>query len=218
MFTLWCCLSISISVVRVRVCLTTVVVFVFIISTNFAGFTRVFFAFELTSWCAVVIFFPQWWHVGLVFSGFAWVACCVAVFIYSSSGAFRPFSNYSSWRSDTFRSSVSFFKCAWFIDFFRCRSILTYMNCPQISRASTPKWSIASFWCSSRKSINLWLAVLKTSSLILCFAVAIDWGFRYFLRNTVRISTKFSGCRCFWTLAARHHSWRSEKNLFRLLL
>ena len=43
-----------------------------------------------------------------------------------------------------------------------------------------------------KKLINFWFAGLKTSCWILCFAVAIDWGFIYFPRNTVRISARFS--------------------------
>ena len=43
-----------------------------------------------------------------------------------------------------------------------------------------------------QKSINFWFTGLNTSCWNLCFAVAIDWGFTYFLRNTVRISARFS--------------------------
>ena len=43
-----------------------------------------------------------------------------------------------------------------------------------------------------KKSNNFWFTGLKTSCWKLCFAVAIDWGFFYFLRNTVRISPIFS--------------------------
>ena len=81
---------------------------------------------------------------------------------------------------------------AWFIDFFRCGGILAYMNCSMIAWASTPNAPFANFWSSSKKSINFWFGGLNTSCWNMCFAVAIDWGFTYFLRNTVRISPKFS--------------------------
>ena len=61
-----------------------------------------------------------------------------------------------------------------------------------IAWAATPNASFASFWSSSRKSINFWFAGLKASRWNSCFAVAIDWSFTYFLRNTVKICATFS--------------------------
>ena len=66
------------------------------------------------------------------------------------------------------------------------------MNCSMMAWAAIPNASLASFWSSSRKSTSFWLAGLKTSFWNLCFAVAIDCGFTYFLRKTARISPRFS--------------------------
>ena len=70
--------------------------------------------------------------------------------------------------------------------------LLAYMSCSMITWAATPNECFASFWSSSRKYNNFGFAGLKTSLWKLCFAVAVDWGFTYFLRNTVRIFSKFS--------------------------
>ena len=83
-------------------------------------------------------------------------------------------------------------KWAWFNDLFRCGGFLAYMNCSLMAWAAFPNASLASFWSSSRKSTNFWFAGLKTSFWNLCFAVAIDWIFTYFLRKTARISPRFS--------------------------
>ena len=50
----------------------------------------------------------------------------------------------------------------------------------------------------------------------LCFVVAIDWGFTYFLSNTVGISPNFSllGWCCFWMFVAHQHAWESGSNFF----
>ena len=163
------------------------------------------------------------WHVKLGFSEFCCAACCVTVFICSSSGASKPFSSNSLPRCDTICSYVPFSKCAWLIDFFRWGGLLVYMNCSMIAWAATPSASFASFWSSSKKSINFWFAGLKTSRWNLCFAVAIDWGFTYFLRNTVRISPNFSlkspwGWCCLWMFVEHHHAWENESSSFCFLL
>ena len=152
----------------------------------------VFFSFQLTAVVSVVIWLftvvASWFGF---FFGFCCVACCVTVFICSSSGASKPFSFNSLSKCDTICSYVPFSKCAWLIDFFRWGGILAYMNCSIIAWVATPNASFANFWSSSRKSINFWFAGLKTSRWKLCFVVAIDWGFTYFLRNTVKVSPKF---------------------------
>ena len=58
--------------------------------------------------------------------------------------------------------------------------------------AAVPNACMASFWCSSRITNNFRFAGLKRSFWNLCFAVAIDCGFKYFVRKTARISPKFS--------------------------
>ena len=103
-------------------------------------------------------------------------------------------SSYSLSRCVTNCSYVPFSKLAWFIDFFRCGGILAYMNWSMIAWAATPNASSANFCSSSKKSIKFWFAGLKTTCWELCLAVALDWGFTYFLRNTVRMSARFSRC------------------------
>ena len=76
--------------------------------------------------------------------------------------------------------------------FFQVGDILAFMYCSMIVWAAAPNASFASFWSSSRKPINFWFAGLKTSRWNLGFAVAIEWGFTYFLRKTVWNSPKFS--------------------------
>ena len=162
--------------------------------------------------------FLQWWEVGLGFSGFWCVTCCVTVFICSSSGAFKPFSSKSLSRYDTIKLHVQFSKGAWFIDFFRWGGILAYLNCSMIAWATASSASFASFWSSSRKSIDLWFAGLKTIRWSLCFAAAIYWGFTYFLRNTVNF---FPGCLCwgYWCLwMFVVHVWGSGSSVFCILL
>ena len=66
------------------------------------------------------------------------------------------------------------------------------MNCSLIAWAATPNASLAGFWSSAKKPINFCFAELKTIRWVLCVDVAIDWSFAYFLRNTVRVSAKFS--------------------------
>ena len=88
-----------------------------------------------------------------------------------------------------------------------------------VAWVATPNASFANFWNSSRKSINFWFAGLKTSRWNLCFVVAIDWGFMYFLRNTVKISPKFSrwGWWCFWRFVVQLQARESGRSLFCLL-
>ena len=76
--------------------------------------------------------FLQWWHVGLGFSGFHFVACCVTVFICNSSGVSKPFRSNSFSRCETICSKVHFSKCACIVDFSRCGGILAWMNCSMI--------------------------------------------------------------------------------------
>ena len=59
------------------------------------------------------------------------------------------------------------------------------------------------FWNSSRKSTNFWFAGLKTIFWNLCFAVANDWFFTFFLQKTARVSprTLRIGLLGFWKSA-----------------
>ena len=66
------------------------------------------------------------------------------------------------------------------------------MNFSMIAWPATPNASFASFWSSSRKSINFWFVGLKFSRWNLCFAVAIDWSFTFYLQNTDRFPPRFS--------------------------
>ena len=175
----------------VGVCLTTIIIVV-IAGTVRHNLGWVFFSFELTALVSIVTWFLQCCQVGWGFSGFCCLACCVRVFICSSSWASKPFNSKSPSRCDTISSYVPFSKCAWLIDFFMWGGILAYMNCSMIAWAATPIASFASFRSLSRKSINFWFAGLKASRWSLCFAVAIDWGFTHFLRNTGKISATFS--------------------------
>ena len=146
-------------------------------------------------------------------------ACCVTVFMGISSGASKPFNSNSLSRCDTICSYVPFSECAWLIEFFRWGGILALMNCSMIACAATPNASFANFWSSSKKSIKLWFAGLKTCRWNLCFAVAIDWGFTYFLWNTVRISPKFSllGLVMFLKVLEHHRAWEIGSSLSCLL-
>ena len=147
------------------------------------------------------------------------MACCVTVFFWSSYGASKPFSSKSLSRCDTFCSYVPFCKCVWFIDFLRCGGFSAFMNCSMIAWAATPNASFASFWSSSRKSINFCFAALKTSRWNLCFTVAIDWGSTFFLGNTVRLPNSLRwGWWRFGRFAVHHHAWGSGSNLFCVLL
>ena len=91
------------------------------------------------------------------------------------------------------------------------------MSCSMIAWAAVPIASLASFCSSARKSTNFWFAGLKTSFWNLYFAVAIDWGFTYFLRKTARISPKFSriGPLIFFeNFVARLPSWENGSSWF----
>ena len=135
-------------------------------------------------------FFLQWWHVGLRVSAFLFAVLWLTVFICSSSGASKSFSSNSLYRCVTTCSYVPFSKLAWYIDFFRFGGFLAYVNCSMMAWAAISNASLVSFWSWSRKSTNFWFAGLRMSFWNLCFAVAIDWGFTYFLRKTARISPK----------------------------
>ena len=125
-------------IVGVRVYLTSVIVVVVIAGTIPVVFGLVFLSFGLTSLVSVVSWFFQWWHTGLRFSGLCCVACCVTVFICSSSGDFQPFSSNSFSSCDTIIWYVPISKCAWLIGFFKWGSILAYMIYSLIAWATTP--------------------------------------------------------------------------------
>ena len=127
-----------------------------------------------------------------VFLGFCCVACCVTVFICISSGPFKMYTPNSLSRCDTIRLYVPFSKCTWLFNFFRWRVILAYMICSRLAWAATPNAYSASFCSSSRKSFKICFTGLNPSRWNLCFAVSIERGLTYLLRNTVRISHKFS--------------------------
>ena len=55
-----------------------------------------------------------------------------------------------------------------------------------VAWAATPNASFASLWSSFRNSNYFWFAGLETIRWNLFFAIAIDCGFTYFLRNTVK--------------------------------
>ena len=162
--------------VTVFVSRTVLIIFSFLISLFFQQSTLI----SVLSW------FLQWWHVGLGLSAFVFAVLWLTVFICSSSGACKPFSSNCFSRCVTICSILPFSKWAWFIDFFGCGGILAYMSCSMMAWAAIPNASSASFWSSPRKSTN------TTSFWNLCFAVAFDWGFTYFLRKTARISPSFS--------------------------
>ena len=145
---------------------------------------------------------------------------CVTVFIWVSSGDSKLFGSDFLKRCVTICTYVPFYMWAWFIKFFRCGSILAYLNCSIIARATTPNASIENFWSPSKKLIKFWFAGLNTSCWNLCFPVAIDWGFTYFLRNTVKNSTRFSPFHLLMFLNIRSASprMREWKSLFCLLL
>ena len=173
--------------------------------------------FSFVSWRHGFWYWPgflQWWQAGLCFSGFGFVACCVTVFVFSSSGAFKPFSSNSFSMCVTLCSLVLFSKWAWFMVFYMCGGILADMNCSLIAWAATPKAFFASFWSSSRKSYEFWFAGLKSSCWTLYSSVALDWGFTHFLRNTFQISPTLSP---FWLLVFLN-VWERENSSFCLLL
>ena len=87
------------------------------------------------------------------------------------------------------------FNWAWFIDRSRCDGVLTYMKCSTMMWAAFAKALLTCLWRSWRRSNNFWFAPLKKSSWKLCFAVALYWGFKYFLRKTARTSPRFSRIR-----------------------
>ena len=88
----------------------------------------------LTAILLVWAFRKPSWQVGLGFSEFCCVGCCVTMFIGNSSVASKPFKSNSFSRGDTICSYVPFSKCAWLIDCFKWgRGILEYMNCSMIS-------------------------------------------------------------------------------------
>ena len=90
-------------IVGVRVYLTTVVVVVPLAGTIRIGLGLVFLSIEMTvKTISVKTWFFQWWKIGLSFSGFCCVACCVTVFIFSSFGASKPISCNSFSRCDTY--------------------------------------------------------------------------------------------------------------------
>ena len=84
---------VCVGIVGLRVCLTITIINVVIVSTIRVISGWVFFSFELTALIPIVTWFLQWWQVGLGFSEFCCVACCVTVFICISSGASKPFSS-----------------------------------------------------------------------------------------------------------------------------
>ena len=155
-------------------------------------------------------------HVGLRLSASVFAGCCFTAFICSSSGASKPFTSNPFSRCVTICLNVPFSKWAWFIDFFRCDVVLAYMNCSMMTWAAIPNASSASFWSSSRKSTNFCFAGLKTNFWNLCFAVAIDWGFTYFLRKTARVSPKVSRVRLllFWKVCSASPSWENGNSWF----
>ena len=110
-FVVWgvCIIGVAINgafvVVGVGVCSTTEIITIFIVTgTIFVGVSLVSLFLELTTMTLVVAWILQWQHVGLAFSGFGFVACCVTVFIFISSGTSQPFSSKSFSRRDTFGS------------------------------------------------------------------------------------------------------------------
>ena len=177
-------------IVGVRFCLISIIVVIFgpirVISS------LVVFSFELTALVPIVTWLSA--MVASWFGLFGVLLCCLlrhSVYFHFIRG-FQRFSSNSFSRCDAICSYVPFSNCAWLIDFFRWRDIFAYNNCSMIAWAATPNASFDSFSSSFRKSIILCFAGLKTSCWNLCFAAAIDWGFTYFLRNTVGISPKFS--------------------------
>ena len=106
-------------IVGVRVCLRTTIVIVVIVGTIRVISGWVSFSFELTPLVSLVSWFLQWWKVGLGFSEFSCVGCCVTFFICKLLGAFKPFNSISFSRCDPICSYVPFSKCAWLVDLFR---------------------------------------------------------------------------------------------------
>ena len=64
---------------------------------------------------------------------------------------------------DTKCSLMPFSNWVRLIDFCRWRDILVYMNCAFIDWAATRNATFASFWISSKKSIDFWFDGLKTN-------------------------------------------------------
>ena len=155
---------IGIFVVRVRFRFNTPAVIVVNASTILVVFTVIFLALELTALTVVVAWFFAVVGFGAVlsFRGF-FVAWCVTVFICSSSVPSWLFSSNSFSRCGTICSDKLFSKCGWFVHFFRCGGSLAYMICAIITWTATLNASSASFWSSSRKSINFWFAGLEAS-------------------------------------------------------
>ena len=120
------------------------------------------------------------------------VCCfCVKMLIWSSSSASKLFSSNSLSRWITICSYVPFSKWAWF----QCLQVWRHVGIYELFNdclAATPNASFANFWSSSDYSINFWFAGFKTRIWNLCFAVAFDWCFTYFLQNTDKNSSKFS--------------------------
>ena len=152
------------------------------------------------SWCPG---FLQWWHLGLSFSGFGFVACFFTVFIWSSSGAFKQFRSNFFLICFTICLYVPFSKWAWFIDFFRCGGIFAFMNRSMTTWAAISKESFASFWSSSKNSINFWFVALKTE---ICVSPELLTGSEFLLNSLG------SGC-WFYSTSATHHHWKIESSL-----
>ena len=71
------------------------------------------FRLSWRSWFKQKLGFLWWWQVGLGFSEFAIVACCVTRFICSSSGASNRLNSNSLSRYETVCSYLPFSQCAW---------------------------------------------------------------------------------------------------------
>ena len=199
--------------IGVRVCLTTVFVNG-VARTVCLIFVWVFLSFQLT---ALILAVTWLFQAGTCWFGFSWILLC---------GLLRP-SSYLQfiWSLECtqccFPSKMwhnlficVFSKCARLINFFSLGGFSACMKCSMIAWAATLNASFASFWSSSRKAIHFWFAGLKTSRWNLCFDLAFDWGFTYFLRNTVKIPPKFSLLRLLMFLNVWRASQRMRKTWF----
>ena len=133
-------------VAGVRVCLTTVVVIV-VGGTNCVVLALVFLSFELTTLISIVAWLFAVVTIFLGYLRFGFLACCVTVIIWSSSGDSVPATSNAILSCETICSYVPFSKCTWISNFFKWGGILATMNCSRIAWASTPNAYFASF-CS----------------------------------------------------------------------
>ena len=122
------------------------------------------------------------------------IVALLTAFNCSSSGASKPLSVNSLPRCVTICLYVPFSKWAWILDLISYCGILAYMNCSMMASAAIRNASLASFTSSSKKGTNFRFAGFDSSFWIICFVVAIFFGFYvYPTKNCQDFSQILSG-------------------------